>query len=98
MAYAYKAEDSEGVDLAPANERNRTDLTRSAQRYIKAITYGNRAPYFPDLSAAAATPLPTDWCFTVVFDYGDHDPVAPTITETQLDLPARSVLDLSADV
>ena len=83
MAYAYKAEDSQGVDLGACNERNRTDLTRSAQRYTKTISYGNRTPYFPDLSAAAATPLPTDWCFTVVFDYGEHDPVAPTIAETQ---------------
>ncbi|MGA7632777.1 MAG: SpvB/TcaC N-terminal domain-containing protein [Terriglobales bacterium] len=59
-AYSYKAEDSSGVDLTQANERNRSTLSRSAQRYIKYIYYGNRTPYFPDLTAASATPLPTN--------------------------------------
>ena len=63
IAYSYKAEDSSGVDLTQANERNRTIKTRSAEHYVKFIHYGNRTPYFPDLTAAAATPLPTDWCF-----------------------------------
>lgn len=81
VAYSYKAEDSSGVDLTQANERNRTTLSRSAQRYIKYIYYGNRTPYFPDLTAASATPLPTDWCFEVVFDYGEHATQAPTPAE-----------------
>ena len=84
IAYCYKAEDSSGVDLTQANERNRTIKTRSAEHYVKFIQYGNRTPYFPDLTAAAATPLPTDWCFEVVFDYGEHDLLAPTPTEIQL--------------
>ncbi len=83
IAYGYKAEDSSGVDLIQANERNRSTLSRSAQRYIKYIYYGNRTPYFPDLTAASATPLPTDWCFEVVFDYGEHDPQVPTPIETR---------------
>lgn len=83
LSYIYKAENAEGVDLARANERNRTDASRSAQRYIKNIFYGNRTPYFPDLTAAAATELPTDWCFELVFDYGEHDPTAPTPEEVQ---------------
>jgi RHS repeat-associated protein len=83
IAYSYKAEDSSGVDLSQANERNRTTPSRSAQRYLKYIYYGNRTPYFPDLNAPAATALPTDWCFEVVFDYGEHDPQAPTPTEIQ---------------
>ena len=83
MAYSYKAEDSSGVDLTQANERNRTATSRSAQRYVKSIDYGNRTPYFPDLTAGAKTPLPADWCFEVVFDYGEHDPQAPTPAEIQ---------------
>ena len=50
-SYRYKAEDSTGVDLTQANERNRTAAIRSSQHYIKDIYYGNRTPYFPDLTA-----------------------------------------------
>jgi RHS repeat-associated protein len=77
IAYQYKPEDSEGVNLAQANEHNRTDTTRSANRHIKDIFYGNRTPYFQDLTAAAPVPLPTDWCFQLVFDYGEHDLAVP---------------------
>jgi RHS repeat-associated protein len=73
VVYQYKQEDSEGVDLSQANERNRSDLTRSAKQYIKYVYYGNRTPYFPDLTAEAAVALPTDWCFQLVLDYGEHD-------------------------
>jgi RHS repeat-associated protein len=83
IVYGYKAEDEQGVDLTQANERNRTVASRSAQRYLKQIQYGNRMPYIPDLTAQAPTPLPTDWCFTVVYDYGEHAAQAPTPAEIQ---------------
>jgi RHS repeat-associated protein len=82
LSYQYKAENSDKVDLAQAAERNRNDTTRSAQRYIKHVFYGNRTPYFPDLTATKATPLPTDWCFELVFDYGEHDLLNPVPQET----------------
>ena len=78
ISYQYKDEDSSGVDVTAANERNRTGLTRSARRYPKHVFYGNRTPYFPDLTKAAPVSLPDDWCFQVVFDYGEHDPQNPT--------------------
>ncbi len=94
IAYGYKAEDSAkvfedsaGNNLAKAHERNRTDPSRSAQRYLKRIRYGNRSPYFPVLKADAAWPEPPDagapdgsnaWHFEVVFDYGEHEANAPT--------------------
>ena len=83
IAYTWKAEDSEGVDLTQANERNRTASSRSAQRYIKTISYSNRTPYLPSLAAEQSAPLPTDWCFEAVFDYGEHDEAAPAPTEVQ---------------
>ena len=83
LSYTWKAEDSEGVDLTQANERNRTANSRSAQRYIKTIRYGNRTPYLPSMAAEQPAPLPTDWCFEVVFDYGEHDEDAPTPAEVQ---------------
>jgi RHS repeat-associated protein len=76
--YQYKAEDSAGVDVAAAHERNRSALTRSAKRYLKHIFYGNRTPYFPDLTQPAPAALPTDWCFQIVFDYGEHSLTHPT--------------------
>jgi RHS repeat-associated protein len=75
ISYQYKPEDATGVDLSQAQERNRT---RTAKRYLKHVFYGNRTPYFPDLTQPAPAPLPTDWCFQVVFDFGEHDLNNPT--------------------
>ena len=77
IAYRYKAEDSQGLDLRKAHEANRTAAQRSAHRYLKHILYGNRTPYYPDPGAARPIPLPTDWHFEVLFDYGEHDDAVP---------------------
>lgn len=37
------------------------------------MRYSNRVPYFPDLAESPRTAVPTDWCFELVFDYGEHD-------------------------
>ncbi len=79
MVYDYQQEDSANVGLARAHEANRNDLSRSANRYLKRIRYGNRRPYSPVLQdGQPPTPLPSDWLFEVVLDYGDHDELAPT--------------------
>ncbi len=95
IVYGYKAEDSARIfedangQVTPRlHERNRSNRTRSAQRYLKSIRYGNRMPYLPVLKADAAWPEPpaarlTDdandaWLFEAVFDYGDHDASTPT--------------------
>lgn len=105
IVYGYKLEDSarilegsNGNPVSKTHERNRTDETRKAQRYLKSIRYGNRVPYFPDLKADAAWPeppaaRPTDdgsntWMFEVIFDYGEHDANAPTPNDTGI-WPAR---------
>jgi hypothetical protein len=72
ISYEYKPEDSTGVDQTQSNERNRTDATRSANRYIKHVFYGNRTPYFPKLSAESAVALPSDWMFELVFEHVEH--------------------------
>ncbi len=77
VSYAYKPEDSQGIDLMHLHERNRSNASRSANRYIKRVRYGNRVPYLPDLAESPRTALPTDWCFELVFDYGEHDPDNP---------------------
>jgi len=82
IAFEYKPEDSSAVDLTQVNERNRTDVIRSVNRYLKHVFYGNRTPYFPDLTATAEASLPTDWCFELVLDYGEHDLLNPVPQET----------------
>ena len=76
--YDYAAEDSEGVDVGLASERNRTSRSRSAGRYPKRIRYGNRVPQL----ATECHPGPgpgdeAEWTFEVIFDYGDHEGDAP---------------------
>ncbi|WP_448544492.1 SpvB/TcaC N-terminal domain-containing protein [Roseiflexus sp.] len=95
VVYEYKPEDSERIfeDLAgnpvsKAHERNRTPQTRSANRYIKRIRYGNRTPL---LDNQGRRPIflnsnqiqNAGWLFEVVFDYGEHDEQTPTPTESQ---------------
>jgi RHS repeat-associated protein len=81
IVYEYQPEDSQrifedprGQLVALACERNRNDATRSANRYLKNIKYGNRAPN-RDLAtwqATDPTQLPDDtWMFEVVLDYGE---------------------------
>jgi RHS repeat-associated protein len=77
--YEYAAENDIGVASSQANEANRTTGERSINRYVKRIRYGGDTPYFPDYGAdGAETPLPSEWHFEVVFDYGDHDLTLPT--------------------
>jgi RHS repeat-associated protein len=89
ILYRYKAEDGLGVDLAQAHERNRgpqRDARRTANRYLKRILYGNRAPLlkagrrprFVSKAQIDTEIASGQWMFEVVFDYGDHDVHAPT--------------------
>jgi len=92
VVYGYKPEDSDrifedasGNPVSKAHERNRTDASRSAQRYLKRIRYGNRAPYYPSLhddtpwtEPPDAPDAATEWCFEAVLDYGEHDADVPT--------------------
>jgi RHS repeat-associated protein len=76
--YDYVSEDDTGIDLSRAHEANRTTAGRAAQRYLRAIRYGNIQPYAPTWSdQGTEPPLPADWAFQVVLDYGDHAPDAP---------------------
>lgn len=89
IIYDYKLEDSAKVDVAQVHERNRkADLqsvnSRSVNRHIKHIRYGNHQPYLPVLALDAPWPvLPAadQWYFGVVFDYGENDTDAPSPLE-----------------
>jgi Salmonella virulence plasmid 65kDa B protein len=62
IRYEYKAENTQRVDPSSAQERNRTDTTRAANRHLKRIKYGNKTPHQPneDLSQRR------DWMFEAV--------------------------------
>jgi RHS repeat-associated protein len=89
VLYRYKAEDGLGVKLDAAHERNRgprNDPRRTANRCLKRIYYGNRVssldnagrrPHFLDKAQIDAQIANALWMFEVVFDYADHDEVAP---------------------
>jgi hypothetical protein len=65
IVYSYVGEDDANVDRLELNERNRS---RSANRYLKRVRYGNTVSRLiqKDLSAM-------QWLFEVVFDYDeDH--------------------------
>lgn len=91
IVYEYASEDSRDgarqsglLDATQANERNRSDKTRSANRYLKRIKFGNRTPN-RDSDRAPTYPsalADEDWMFEVVFDYDEGhyealDPVEP---------------------
>jgi hypothetical protein len=94
--YEYESEDSEGIDLSQTNERNRTDNSRSANRYLKRIKYGNKTPvehnsnlpreFREDLSER------TDWLFEVVFDYEEGHYI-----EFSTDPDGRQFVDVHKD-
>ena len=102
VIYEYKAEDSAEVDLRQAHERNRGNQeggSRTANRYLKYIHYGNTLPL---LNSAGKRPLlltdlPTEqlqdtkWMFEAVFDYGEHHLINPTPGEGEINpWPCRS--------
>jgi RHS repeat-associated protein len=65
IRYEYVAENDLGVDLRLPSEHRRS---RSANRYLKRIKYGNRKPLERTPKALEST----DWMFEVVFDFGDE--------------------------
>jgi RHS repeat-associated protein len=85
VIYDHKPEDGTGVVLTRAHEANRGDRNdprRAANRYLKRIRYGNRAPLLEDSGRrpsflTEAQIQNAGWMFEVVFDYEDHDPAIP---------------------
>ena len=76
IVYDYTAENDQGVDLCRPSEQARS---RTANRYLKRIRYGNRKPLLidTDKSGFRACHLEpheldsADWMFEAVFDYGE---------------------------
>jgi hypothetical protein len=69
--YRYVRDNGCGIDTSTVWEANRHEEVRQTHRYLKRILYGNVSPYVPKLAPDQEDPLPTDWLFELVFDYGD---------------------------
>jgi Salmonella virulence plasmid 65kDa B protein/Insecticide toxin TcdB middle/C-terminal region/Insecticide toxin TcdB middle/N-terminal region len=67
IIYEYAAENFANVDRSQANERNRTDQSRSANRYLKRIKYGNTPSLLIEPDVANLS-----WLFETVFDYDER--------------------------
>jgi RHS repeat-associated protein len=86
IVYEYAAEN--GANVPPSLSEQHRAVT--ANRYLKRVSYSHRTPYHPDPTAAPETPLPDDWCFQLVFDYGEHDALAPRVDDdTTFSWPSR---------
>ena len=75
IRYVYKPEDRANV-ASTASETNRVV---GANRYLKQVLYGNDTPYLPGTEQFSS--VPTQWCFELILDYGEHDPAVPTPAE-----------------
>lgn len=71
ILYQYEADDTSPEVLAQANERNRTEQSRRANRYLKHIKYCNQMPRIADEDLTQRK----DWLMEVVFDYNKEYPV-----------------------
>jgi RHS repeat-associated protein len=97
IVYEYQPEDSarifedlQGQPVARAHERNRDHTTRSANRYLKRIKYGNRTPNRDAQGNATDPTRLTDWMFEVVFDYGEgHYEKPPVGSDENTPVTAR---------
>lgn len=84
ILYNYKQENSEGIDRSKPSEQFRLKNNSALNnKYIKSIYYGNR-----DAN------IPSDWCFQIVFDYGEHNTAQPTSIE---ETPWKVRLDAFSD-
>jgi len=96
IVYQYAEENDDNIDRTQANERNRV---RTANRYLKRITYGNRTPNRDAATWQATDPaqLPHEtWMFEVVFDYGEGH-YAEDAADAQRRIFAQALIDSPAE-
>lgn len=80
LEYSYIPEDFQSVPNT-LHEKNRlSGVAPCTNNYLKRVQYGNKNPYYanPAQPFNPQAPLTPAYFFELVFDYGDHDPDAPT--------------------
>jgi RHS repeat-associated protein len=71
-SYIYKQEDQERLDASLLFNKNRLNGNATfANSYLKKVVYGNFTPY------KLNDPVPNEYMFETVFDYGEHDTANP---------------------
>ncbi len=71
--YEYKAEDGFGTDKTKLHNKNRLNGNALISNvYLKRIKYGNLIPF-----KTHTDPVPAQFLFETIFDYGEHDTAAP---------------------
>ena len=82
LSYVYKPEDLAAVPVTLSEANRRRGLAPFANQHLKRLRYGNRTPYVLD-EADPYLPVPASGAmlFEAVFDYGEHDALAPTPNE-----------------
>lgn len=80
LEYLYVPEDSQSVPNTLHERNRRNGLAPCFNTYLKRVRYGNKNPYSADATHPYNPQPPADpaYFFELVFDYGDHDPDAPT--------------------
>lgn len=80
MEFTYATENLLAV-ASQLHEQNRLNLKAGfSNAYLQTVQYGNCIPYYLDLDFAY-NPLPaphSQYLFSIVFDFGDHDLLHPT--------------------
>ena len=75
MLFDYDTEDSAGVERDRPHERWRSDQSRSANRYLRRVRYGNRRTILDEITGLPPNPdtiaAVEDWMFELVLDYGE---------------------------
>ena len=80
--YDYKAEDLANVPTDVHEQTRRDGAGVGAQKYLKTVRYGNVTPVLGNDLTVEDLTAPDDFCFTVLFDYGEHHATTPTLTES----------------
>lgn len=76
--YYYKKENTDNI-ISTLSEKNRLNGNAPFTNvYLKGIKYGNTSAFYQ------GNPLPTDFLFELVMDYGEHDADKPTTQQTAL--------------
>ena len=75
--YEYKKEDASGIDASQSYNRNRLNgFSAFSNTYLKKIRYGNLLPF-----KKHDDPIPDQFFFETILDYGENDPLNPPFTE-----------------
>jgi len=84
LEYFHTAEDFQNVPASSHESNRMQSLAQGANSHLKRVKYGNKNSYHADPAKPFNPQLPVNpaYFFELVFDYGDHDPDAPT-PETQ---------------